>query len=123
MKELRDEGGRRSGGVFSLLLFMLLISLCSLKSDSSDLSVLWFIEMYCWKCTGQGFLPTPAGSSVLSLSLSVVVSVFPLGLQSCGTGGGSLLFYLLAVGVCACVNAISYAGDAADAGDEDQDDE
>lgn len=37
--------------------------------------------------------------------------------------GLSLLFYLLAVGVCACVNVCAYAGDAADAGDDDQGDE
>lgn len=57
------------------------------------------------------------------LSLSVVLSLFPLGSQSRRTGGGSLLFYLLAVGVCACVNVCAYAGDAADAGDDDQGDE
>lgn len=39
-------------------------------------------------------------------------------------GGDSLLFILLAVGVCACVNVIPHAGDATDAGDDDdQDDE
>ncbi len=108
------------GGGFFLLLFMLLFSLCKLKSESSDLSVLWFIEMYCWKCTGQGFLPTPAGSQLL---FSVVLSLFPSGLQSCRTGWGSLLFYPLAVGVCACVCVSAHAGDAADAADDDQSDE
>ena len=105
----RALGGRCGGveGVFSLSLpfFMLLFSPRSLKSDSSDLSVLWFIEMYCWKCTGQGFLPTPAGSSLV---LSVVLSLSPLGLQSCTTGRASLLF-LSPRGrcvrlVCACVH-------------------
>lgn len=95
--KLRCGGGRWGGGGVGVCrggsslscLFMLLFSLRSLKSDSSDLSVLWFIEMYCWKCTGQGFLPTPAGSSLL---LSVVLSLSPLGLQSCTTGRASLLF-------------------------------
>lgn len=34
---------------------------CSL---THHISLQWFIEMYCWKCTGQGFLPSPAGSSL-----------------------------------------------------------
>lgn len=107
---------------FFLLLFMLLFSLCS--SDSSDLSVLWFIEMYCWKCTGQGFLPTTAGLSLL-FSLFSLCGSLPLSfsLQSCRAGGGSPLFYLLAVGVCARVCMREHAGEAADAGDDDQDDE
>lgn len=74
--------------------------------------------MYCWKCTGQGFLPTQAGSALL---FSVVFSLFPIGKQSCRTGvcgrGGALLFYHLAVGVCACMCA--YTGDVA--GDDQRD--
>lgn len=76
---------------------------CSL---THHISLQWFIEMYCWKCTGQGFLPSPAGSS---LSPPTCVALwftpfFPLSLQSCGTrDGGSLPhfpFYLHTVGVC-----------------------
>ena len=58
------------------------------------------------------------------LLFSVVLS--PLGWQSCRTGGGgSRLFYLLALGVCvlAYTCECAYAGDAADAADDDQGDE
>lgn len=53
----------------------------------------------------------------------MVLSILSLVLQTCRTGGGSLLFYLLAASVCACVYACAYAGDAADAADDDQGDE
>lgn len=111
--------------VFFRLLFLLLFCLCSLKSDSSDFSALWFIEMYCWKCTGQGFLPTLAGSSHLS-SLFPLCGFLPLYFRLAilqHWQGGSLLLYLLAIGVCACVRVSEHAGEAADAGSDDRDDE
>lgn len=107
------------------MLIMCLFSQRSLESDSSHLSVLWFIEMYCWKCTGHRFLPTQAGPPPF---FSLVLSLFPVGYQFCrigvygeGRGGSVLVFYLLAMCVCACVCA--YAGDAADVADDDQGDE
>lgn len=90
------------------------------RSDSSDLSVLSFIEMYCWKCTGQEVSACPSKI----FSLSVVRSLHPLSLQSHRSGRGFLLFYLLVVRcVCSLVCAHAYAGEAADAGDDDQSDE
>lgn len=100
------------------------------ESDSSDLSALWFIEMYCWKRRAQvrGFcLPqqdcpphTPlALSHLFSLSLRFFLS-FPSGLQPCRTGGDSSLLSPHSIGVCACINVCAYVGDAAD---DDQGDE
>lgn len=78
-------------------------------SLTHHISLQWFIEMYCWKCTGQGFLPSPAGSS---LSPPTCVALwftpfFPLSLQSCGMRGGvgvgvHFPFYLRTVGACLC---------------------
>ena len=81
---------------------------CSLKSDSSDLSLLWFIETYCWMCTGQGFLPTQAWSTLLfgppQIPPPPPLSPFLCGLavlqNSCVEGGQRGLYYLKGVGVC-----------------------
>lgn len=67
-------------------------------------------------------VPPLLSSPLLSLSLWFCPS-FPFRLAILQNRGGSLLFYLLTVGVCACVNVCAYAGDAADAGDDDQGDE
>lgn len=99
--------------VFVCSLCCCFFSPCSLKSDSSDLSVLWFIEMYCWKCTGQGFLPTQAWSTLLfcpnpslSLTLSLSLFFFPVWASSPAEWlrrvgpRGALAFYFLRVWVC-----------------------